>query len=64
MRGKIAVALFIGWLLGVGCGLGGIAAVGGWYEYHIPVRGESPIDLINNQSWELDRYQSAADYNL
>ena len=36
--------LVIGWLLGVGTGLLGIAVTGGWYEYELPSAGQAGLN--------------------
>lgn len=52
MRHRMASWLLVGWLLGVGTGLIGLAATTGWYEYRIE-QGPVVRTMVNSQGWEL-----------
>jgi hypothetical protein len=50
-RRGVALALLVGWLLGVGTGLLGVAVTGGWYEYRLAAglgRGEYLASLARS----------------
>ncbi len=60
MRRGLALGLLLGWLVGVGTGLLGVALTGGWYEYRliderIEFRPGVVTDLVNNQGWQVER---------
>lgn len=48
---RLLVGLVLGWLLGVGSGLGYVAVSGGWYEYHL-TGNERLIEMVNREGWE------------
>ena len=46
MRRVLALGLLLGWLLGIGTGLLGVAVTGGWYEYTV-VTSESVSRFVD-----------------
>ena len=51
---RVAIALVVGWLLGVASGLVGVAVTGGWYEYRLPgpIPPATMRDLVEREGWE------------
>ncbi len=41
----------LGWLLGIGTGLLGVAVTGGWYEYLL-IGADDLAHFINREGWE------------
>ena len=52
MRRGLALGLLLGWLLGVGMGLLGVAVNGGWYEYTVVSSG-SVSRFVNAERWQV-----------
>jgi hypothetical protein len=52
MRWGLALGLLLGWLLGVGTGLLGMALTGGWYEYRLATIGEARR-MVNQEGWHF-----------
>ena len=52
MRRGLALGLLIGWLLGVGTGLLGVAVTGGWYEHRLAATSDA-IRLVNAERWQV-----------
>ena len=52
MRRDLALALLLGWLLGIGTGLVAIAVGGGWYEYTL-INSRSAPRLVNSEGWQV-----------
>ena len=63
MRRGVALGLLVGWLLGIGTGLLGVALTGGWYEHQL-VNPETfgatrqQFGLINREGWHIVPGQS------
>ena len=59
MRKGLAPGLLLGWLLGIGTGLIGLALAGGWYEYdwHGPGACEREKAVALSTGWEVVPYQ-------
>ena len=55
MRRGLAIGLLIGWLIGIGTGLLGLAVTGGWYEYQAVATRVDAFLTINEGGWELVR---------
>lgn len=45
---RTLLVLLVGWLLGIATALGGVAVIGGWYEYHFSVTSEEYRSMIND----------------
>lgn len=61
MRRHLATGLLIGWLLGIGTGLFGLAITSGWYEYRF-VQDGSLVRMINDEGWQVVPGQSNLPY--
>jgi hypothetical protein len=58
--GRVAIALVVGWLLGVASGLAGVAVTDRWYEYRLLYDGRDESgarvdEVINTEGWQIDR---------
>ena len=60
---RLFLVAFIFWVVGVASGLGYVAAVGGWYEYHL-FFDKAVKTHINVEGWELVPNTSTSGYDF